>query len=468
MSYKKQNFTDGQILTHTHLNNIENGLVAIEKQIPTDSANYWAGKKLLMNGDSGPYGSALASIYDAFPYVVAGRLGMSIINYSIGGSTIAKRTGDYDECYVSWAKWEEDKAAGKLDTSKKYLVNTEKNPPRIYQIYSYKNDSWVGGGTASTSAGRTPLCDRILAMDTEADVIMIQCGSNDWYYDWNDLGDFDTSTYRSLGYSGAKEVPGQSGGQVGEIDTSVNLLESAGVEFLEKHGTETDSSTPVTNDEYFIYRNVPIIGGRAIQAPMARRCWWLDADGDEISSVNFSTEATNYTVTAPSSAAYFVAVFKYEHVQPADAAVYMSVAVEDGDDTNNTGKSTNEPCETFYDGLHKMFKQLLNRYKNKDIIVCSPIKRRQYKGLSNGTWDCCYPEDTNHEGKTIKDYCDAIKKVCEYYSVPFIDLYTLSGLNPHIDLTMFADTDGKGAHPSIEGHKRIASVIIAQMQSLRK
>lgn len=467
MSYTKQNFSKGQTLTHDHLNNIEEGIIAVEKQIPTDSSNYWAGKKFVMNGDSGPYGSALSSIYDAFPYVVAERLGMDITNYSIGGSVIAKRTGDYDECYISWAKFEEDRLAGKLDTSKKYLVNTEKNPPRIYKIYSYNGSSWVGGSTASTSAGRTPLCDRIGAMDKDADVIMIQCGSNDWYYDWNDLGNFEDCTYRSLGYAGEKQVGATT--EIGEMDTSTNLLDVDGIEFIEK-GAPTSTSSAINEAEtaYFTYRNIPIIGGRALQINKGRNAWWLDADGDDISRVNFTTGATDFTAVAPASAAYVTVCFKYEEIQPEECTVYMSKAVSADGSSTSTGKSTDEPCETFYDGLHKMCKQLVATYKNKDIIICSPIKRRQYIGLSNGTWDCCYPEDTNHEGKTIKDYCDAIKKVCEYYSIPFIDLYTLSGLNPHVDLNMFADTDGKGAHPSIEGHKRIASVIVAQMQALRK
>lgn len=465
MGYSKQNFKEGQVLTHTQLNNIEDGIVAVEKSIPTSVSNYWAGKKFVMNGDSGPYGSALSSITDAFPYVVANMLDMNITNYSIGGSVIAKRTGDYDECYYKWNKFVSDRDAGLLDTSKKYLVNTEKNPPRIYQIYSYKDGSWVGGGTASTSAGRTPLCDRILAMDADADVIMIQCGSNDWYYNWNKLGNFEESTYRALGYLGEKVVGTQT--TIGEIDTTTNLINTSGIEFVEKGGPGTSNSEINDDEAYFTYRNIPIIGGRAIQINKGRAAWWQDADGDDISRINFTSGTSNFTAVAPADAAYVLVCFKREEISPEEVTVYMSKEVENENSFIANGKSTNEPCETFYDGLHKMFKQLLNVYKNKDIIFCGPIKRRQYIGLSNGTWDCCYPEDVNDEGKTIKDYCDAIKKVCEYYSVPFIDLYNLSGLNPHIDLGMFADKDGKGAHPSVEGHKRIASVIVAQMKALR-
>ena len=33
MSYTKQNFEDGQVLSSTHLNNIEDGIVAVEEQV---------------------------------------------------------------------------------------------------------------------------------------------------------------------------------------------------------------------------------------------------------------------------------------------------------------------------------------------------------------------------------------------------------------------------------------------------
>lgn len=35
MAYTKQNFVDKQVLTHTHLNNIENGIVEISELVDT-------------------------------------------------------------------------------------------------------------------------------------------------------------------------------------------------------------------------------------------------------------------------------------------------------------------------------------------------------------------------------------------------------------------------------------------------
>jgi lysophospholipase L1-like esterase len=155
--------------------------------------------------------------------------------------------------------------------------------------------------------------------------------------------------------------------------------------------------------------------------------------------------------------------FKYAEVQPEDCVVQMSTTAPGGLFADSEGKASNEPNETFCDGLHKMCRTLLNKYKNKDIIILIPIKRVQ-----ETHWSCVYPEDTNKYGKTLNDYREALIECCEYYSIPYIDLYTLSGLNPHIDPSLFGDTDGRAVHPNAEGHRKMAAVIVAQMESMKR
>lgn len=470
MAYKTQNFVDGQVLTHTHLNNIENGIKTLEENLSktTGVSNYWSGKKVVINGDSGPAGSGLSNIKDGWPQKVCDKLGMTMLrNYAIGGSCIGKRTGDYDECYINLSKWNEDKDNGLLDTSKKYLVKSGTATSvgaRNWQIYSYKDGAWKGGGTSSTVAGRTPLCDTIGDMDKNADVILIQCGSNDWYYEWNQLGDFEACTYRGLGYGDhwVTQAP------VGEIDTSVNLLDNEQVIYYETGAPSPDDPAIDTSyTEYFAYENIPIIGGRALKIPYGRNGWFLNVDKDKLSVKNFTSGASNYTVVAPGDACYLTICFKKNEIKPEDAVVYMSKAVAGEEDIETTGKSPDDPCETFYDALHKMCKQLCKKYRNKDIVLIGPIKRRQYNGLTMGTWDNSYPEDKNKYGQNIKDYCDAIKKICDYYSIFFIDMYSLSGLNPHIHPDMFSDTNGIASHVSPEGQQRMTSIICAQLKSFR-
>ena len=540
----------------------------------TRANSYWYGKKMVCNGDSIPAGSCLSSVTQAFPYLVAEQLGMSLVNYAIGGTVVAKRSGDYDECYYDPARWEYDKSNGLLDKSKKYLVNTGQNTSRRYQIYKYNGSSWVGGGTSSDNAGRYVLSDRVGEMDDDADVVMIMSGSNDFYYNWNPFGDFEDGKYRNSNYTGST---GSTGTKT-EINTDINLIESEGVEFIQYGGPGSESSAlkdihdyftydkiPVkanhavkvpygrngwwldkdmkdislvnfTNDvkdftavapsnavylivcfkyveiqpeacavyqsveslvptfgeenllevhnvepiehcaptpesstvdysytAYFTYEKIPVTGGRAIKVPYGRNAWWLDKDMKDISLVNFTNGSDDFTHVAPANAAYMTVCFKYAEVQPEDCVVQMSTTAPGGLFADSEGKASNEPNETFCDGLHKMCRTLLNKYKNKDIIILIPIKRVQ-----ETHWSCIYPEDTNKYGKTLNDYREALIECCEYYSIPYIDLYTLSGLNPHIDPSLFGDTDGRAVHPNAEGHKKMAAVIVAQMESMKK
>ena len=47
-------------------------------------------------------------------------------------------------------------------------------------------------------------------------------------------------------------------------------------------------------------------------------------------------------------------------------------------------------------------------------------------------------------------------------------MYTLSGLDPHTDPSLFADTDGRAVHPNEEGHRIFADVLIEQMEKLKQ
>ena len=473
MGYTKQTFVDGKtVLSATHLNHIENGIVTLENTVSKIGGvdTYWSGKKLLVNGDSIPAGSALSDTNDAFPTVLADMLGMNLINYSIGGTTIGKPDGSYEECYVNKTKWEEAIAAGKVDTSKKYLVNLGTNYPRVYQIMSYKNDKWTGGGTSSTVAARTPLVDRIAAMDKNADAIIIMCGSNDFYYNWVPFGEFSTNNYRNSGIPEA-EMSGSNSSDVvitPDTDLGENLLNSITVSEQTSVGSATSYGVTPNQPDYFSFINVPVIGGHTLYIPNSRRGWFLNADADPISTINFGTEVDNFTYKVPGEAAYLSISFKYDECNVENAAVYQIApeVLESGSEDNGKGPSGLKT--TYYDALHTMCRYLLKTYKNKDIFFCTPIKRVQHVGESNGTWDCVFPEDTNTEGKTLKDFRDAMMEVCEYYSIPCIDLYSISGLNPHIDPDMFADKDGKHTHPTKEGHERLASIIAAYMNANRK
>ena len=150
--------------------------------------SYFDGKKLVWIGDSISYGSELKDRSAAFPYGTAAHLGMSVKNYGIGGSVLARRRGDYARCYTDLEAWREDVAAGRVDPDQKYLVRDGLWEPRPYRLYRFEDGAWVRGGTDSVDAARTPLVDRLGEMDPNADAIVVMIGTNDFYWAWTPFG----------------------------------------------------------------------------------------------------------------------------------------------------------------------------------------------------------------------------------------------------------------------------------------
>ena len=68
-------------------------------------------------------------------------------------------------------------------------------------------------------------------------------------------------------------------------------------------------------------------------------------------------------------------------------------------------------------------KKLLEKYPQKPILFMTPLHispkwvKEQFKSLTRDV---------------VKDYADAIKETACYYSIPVLDLYSSSGMNPAI------------------------------------
>ena len=63
------------------------------------------------------------------------------------------------------------------------------------------------------------------------------------------------------------------------------------------------------------------------------------------------------------------------------------------------------------------------------------------------------------------DYVKAIREVAEYYSIPVLDLYSLSGMQPAIDIKRSIYMPD-GLHPSDKGARLIAERLYSFLSSL--
>lgn len=119
-------------------------------------------------------------------------------------------------------------------------------------------------------------------------------------------------------------------------------------------------------------------------------------------------------------------------------------------DTNNT---------TFYGGLNMLMAGLMAKYPSATIVFFTPLHRQFSKTNMSDDYT------KNSEGYILNDYRDAIIDRCMYYSVPYIDIYTISGLNPNIaenKAAYFLDI----AHLNVAGHKRLGLKVSYAIKAL--
>lgn len=113
-------------------------------------------------------------------------------------------------------------------------------------------------------------------------------------------------------------------------------------------------------------------------------------------------------------------------------------------------KIANTTTTTFYGGLHTLCKNLISRYPSRQIALFTPIHRKQSMSEFH----------PNNAGHYLEEYVDAIIKIGKWYSIPVLDLWSVSGMQPNEanHLTEYF-TSSDGTHPTEKGHKVMADKI---------
>lgn len=111
---------------------------------------------------------------------------------------------------------------------------------------------------------------------------------------------------------------------------------------------------------------------------------------------------------------------------------------------------------TFYGALHILAKGLYKKFPHAEIFFITPPKCKS----SLYGWESFTP---NEAGLILKDYRDAILQVADKYSMPVLDLYSMSGMSCYLD-------DGKfrpdGLHFTNAGYERLANKVASFINQL--
>lgn len=106
--------------------------------------------------------------------------------------------------------------------------------------------------------------------------------------------------------------------------------------------------------------------------------------------------------------------------------------------------------DTFYGALHVLYKKLIEKYPLSKIVVLTPLHRLTENYTVNERGVRCEP---------LSRYVAAEKEVAEYYSLPVLDLWSLSGIQPAVPViqqTYMPD----GLHPNDNGARVIAEKLV--------
>ena len=128
--------------------------------------------------------------------------------------------------------------------------------------------------------------------------------------------------------------------------------------------------------------------------------------------------------------------------------------------TNDYSYPTNRPLgawgdntvSTFF-GAARLICEYVTTHSDALFIVCTPLPRYNTRDSEQSTDSDGVP--INADGKTLRDYCDALVKTCHLFGVPVVDLNYEIGWNKNNILNFARD----GLHPNERGAKIVSAYI---------
>lgn len=134
--------------------------------------------------------------------------------------------------------------------------------------------------------------------------------------------------------------------------------------------------------------------------------------------------------------------------EDADMVVVFGGTNDYGIGDAKMGEKESRDPYTFYGACRILMEGLLERYCGKPIVFMTPLKR-------------AYGNDPviNKLGHSLYEYVEIIKELAREYSIPVLDLYSISGITPSIEKVK-KELTVDGLHPNDKGHRIIAERLV--------
>lgn len=144
----------------------------------------------------------------------------------------------------------------------------------------------------------------------------------------------------------------------------------------------------------------------------------------------------------------------------ADVVVIFGGTNDFGHGDAPLGEMNDRTPYTFYGACHTLFKGVINKYPKAEIVVMTPLHRIEEDDPRGDGFK------KDGEGMApLSVYVDIIKEVACFYSLPVLDLWSVSGIQPKVQV-LREKYCPDGLHPNDAGHKIIASRLAGFLKSL--
>ena len=117
------------------------------------------------------------------------------------------------------------------------------------------------------------------------------------------------------------------------------------------------------------------------------------------------------------------------------------------------GKFEDRTKDTFCGACHELMTKLISKYPDATIVIMTPLHRISEDIPSVGN------------ARPLSDYVEMIKKTAEFYSLPVMDLWSASGIQPRVDIIKDKYCPD-GLHPNDAGHAKMAERIAGFLLAL--
>ena len=141
----------------------------------------------------------------------------------------------------------------------------------------------------------------------------------------------------------------------------------------------------------------------------------------------------------------------------ADVVVVFGGTNDYGHGDAPLGNFSDRNEKTFYGAMHHLCRTLLETFPTSVIVFLTPLHRLGENNYLN--------ENGIRNQAPLYRYVEIIKEVTRYYALPTLDLYSVSGIQPEVEVVRKLYMPD-GLHPNDKGAELIAKRLYGYLKSL--